>query len=163
MALPRSFSHNPQPSTKGSSRRELKQFKSYIHRPWTHPLSQLGSLNNLNFEQFFDLHALIASKYLIGYLRIVRPGFMDEGFVNFDILAECIDDEGSFKAPPETLQFYVHQSFKTNVSALLSGINREAIAIQKVCFLYILCYTLSVYVSDVYLYRFVYVLCYTFL
>ena len=130
-ALPQSFNFEVAKNTEYGANKMLRWFDKYIklNPPPVDPRSQIDGIHRIKggINELVLLDRRVMAKYIATFLRRFKPDMFAEPC---DLIAECMDDKDSYRPPKGTLKFYKPDSYRTSVSALLSGLNRRIIKIH---------------------------------
>jgi len=129
---PRSFTFTPARSTEARASQQLRWMDKYIKMdpPPCDPKSGIRGLQAIpgGIKDLVELDKELYLKYLQAFLRRLKPDIFSEPL---DILAQLRDRKGNYKPSPTTYKLYKWSSFETNVSSLISGLNRLAIKLYN--------------------------------
>ena len=127
-APPRAFTFTPARSTEARCSQQLRWMDKFtkMDPPPCDPKSGIRGLEAIpgGIKDLVELNQELYIKYLQAFLRRLKPDLFSEPL---DILAQLRDRKGNYKPSTTTFKLYKWTSYETNVSSLISGLNRLAI------------------------------------
>ena len=127
-APPRSFNFEISSSTKYGSNRMLRWFDKYLKLdpPPCDPRAEIKGIVKVpgGIDELIYFDSSKMCKYICAFVRRLKPDMFNEPA---DVVVECLDNKQNYKPPIQTLKLYKFGSFESNLSALISGLNRHII------------------------------------